>query len=299
MIVCALMVFIYIENGGRKHMKNFISSNWLKENINNKDILIFDVRYELGNEDYGLEEYKKGHIPGAIFIPMEDVLTGEVRKHGGRHPLPNLDDFANDMNNYGVDDSKTVVVYDDGELAMAGRLWWMLKYIGKKEVFVLNGGISQWKEQGYDLSVEETKFNKGEKLTLEINDKMVADVQDVRKAIEDKKTVIVDSRTSDRYMGEVEPIDKIPGHIPTAVNYSWKELVENFSDLDLEKLDVHYRDLKPYDRIIAHCGSGITGIVNIMFLDEIGLESALYLGGYSDWISYDENIIINETNKEK
>lgn len=280
-------------------MINFISSNWLMKNIDNKKTLIFDVRYELGNEDYGLEEYKKGHIPGAIYIPMEEILTGEVKKHGGRHPLPKLDDFANNMNNYGVDDSKTIVVYDDGELAMAGRLWWMLKYIGKKEVFILRGGISRWKEKGYRLSVEETKISKGDKLSLNINDNMVADIQDVRKAIDDKEAVIVDSRTSDRYMGEVEPIDKIPGHIPTAVNYPWKELVENFSDLDLEKIETHYRELKDFKKTIIHCGSGITGTVNIMFMNEIGLQPVLYIGGYSDWVSYDENIIINETNQKK
>ncbi|WP_422486910.1 sulfurtransferase [Gudongella sp. DL1XJH-153] len=276
-------------------MKNFITTKWLKENLDMENLLIFDVRYELGNESYGEEEYNKGHIKGAIFVPMEGLLTGTVREHGGRHPLPDMEEFARRINDLGVDDSKTVVIYDDGELAMAGRLWWMLKYIGKVEVFLLKGGIKEWKDKGYSLSLEKLDPSKGGELTLKIKNSMIADVGDVRQAIEKVDEVIVDSRTPDRYKGEIEPIDRIPGHIPTAVNYPWTELVENLGEIDTEKLAAHYSDLAQYKKIIVHCGSGITGTVNIMFMDEIGLEPVLYLGGYSDWISYDQNKIVDET----
>ena len=279
-------------------MKNFVTTSWLKDNLNKGNLVVFDVRYQLGNEDYGLEEYGKGHIEGAIFVPMEGILTGEVKAHGGRHPLPDLNDFASNMEKFGVDDGKTVVVYDDGELAMAGRLWWMLKYIGKKEVFILKGGIKEWTEKGYGLSREKVEPARGGALTINKKPGMVADVEDVRKAIGDAGQVIVDSRTPDRYRGEIEPIDRIPGHIPTAVNYPWTELVEDLGDMDHEKLAAHYSDLGRYDRILVHCGSGITGTVNIMFMDEVGLEPVLYLGGYSDWISYEENEIVREAEAE-
>ena len=275
-------------------MKNFVTTDWLKDNLKSENLVIFDVRYELGNEDYGQEEYDKGHIEGAVFVPMEDILTGEVKAHGGRHPLPDLNDFASNMERLGVDDGKTVVVYDDGELAMAGRLWWMLKYIGKTEVFILKGGIKEWKEKGYGVSIDRVKPVRGKVLTTSIDAEMIADVEDVRKAIARDDQVIVDSRTPDRYRGEIEPIDRIPGHIPSAVNYPWTELVEELGDIDHERLAAHYSGLGGYDRILVHCGSGITGTVNIMFMDEVGIEPVLYLGGYSDWISYEENEIVRE-----
>ncbi|MCR3955395.1 MAG: sulfurtransferase [Gudongella sp.] len=275
-------------------MKNFVTANWLKGNLKSENLVIFDVRYELGNEDYGMAEYDKGHIEGAIFVPMEDILTGEVKTHGGRHPLPDLNDFASNMERFGVDDGKIVVVYDDGELAMAGRLWWMLKYIGKTEVFILKGGIKEWKEKGYGMSIDRVEHVRGNDLTTSINDEMIADVEDIRNAITRDDQVIVDSRTPDRYRGEIEPIDRIPGHIPSAVNYPWTELVEEPGDIDHERLTAHYSGLGKYDKIFVHCGSGITGTVNIMYMNEIGLEPVLYLGGYSDWISYDENEIVRE-----
>lgn len=276
-------------------MKNFVTTKWLKDNLDKDNLLIFDVRYELGNEDYGEEEYDKGHIEGAIFVPMEDLLTGNVEIHGGRHPLPDMNKFVRNINDLGVDDVKTVVIYDDGELAMAGRLWWMLKYIGKEKVFLLKGGIKEWKDNDYGLSVDKVETSKGGELTLKIKNRMIANVDDVRGAMEKSDEIIVDSRTPDRYKGEIEPIDRIPGHIPTAVNYPWTELVENLGKIDTKKLEAHYSDLAQYKKIIVHCGSGITGTVNIMFMEEIGLEPVLYLGGYSDWISYDENKIVDET----
>ncbi|WP_409227939.1 sulfurtransferase [Gudongella sp. SC589] len=275
-------------------MKNFVTTDWLKDNLNGENIVVFDVRYQLGNEGYGLEEYKKGHIDGAVFVPMEDILTGEVREHGGRHPLPDLNDFTTNMKNLGVENGKIVVAYDDGELAMAGRLWWMLRYIGKDDVFILKGGISEWKEKGFGLSTKEVEPVKGVALTTRIKDEMIADVEDVRRAMGKDDQIIVDSRTPDRYRGEIEPIDRIPGHIPSAVNYPWTDLVDDIGAVDGEKLTAHYSRLGKYDKILVHCGSGITGTVNIMFMDEIGLQPVLYLGGYSDWISYEENEIVRE-----
>ncbi|MGM0396614.1 MAG: sulfurtransferase [Bacillota bacterium] len=282
-------------------MKNFVTSEWLKENSGRDNLLIFDVRYQLGNEEYGLEEYNKGHIDGAIFIPMEDILTGNVGEHGGRHPLPDMMKFSQTINDLGVDNESTVVAYDDGELAMAGRLWWMLRYIGKEEVYILKGGIKEWKDRGYDLSKDIPEPSRGGRLTLSKKPDMIADVQDVRRAIQKEDEVVVDSRTPDRYRGEIEPIDRIPGHIPTSVNYPWTELVENMDkwDSEIEKLKNHYRDLQKYNKILVHCGSGITGTVNAMFMEEVGLKPVLYLGGYSDWISYEENRVINEFSENK
>lgn len=275
-------------------MKNLVSPTWLKESMLKDSVLIFDVRYKLGDEIYGREEYDKGHIPGAIFIEMEDLLTGEIKDHGGRHPLPNMEIFRRKINELGVDDNIDVVVYDDGEIAMAGRLWFMLRYLGKENVYVLNGGIKEWIALGNKVDIEVSQPKQRGALTANYNNEMIADVDEVKKAINDNSVAIVDSRTSERYRGEIEPIDRIPGHIPTALNYPWPELVEEDKKWTRESLQKHYKDLIKFDQIFVHCGSGITGTVNMIFLEEAGLRPKLYAGGYSDWISYDDNEIDKE-----
>ena len=274
-------------------MKNFKTIDWLKENLNREDLIIFDVRHALGHDDYGINAYNKDHIPNAIFISLEETLTGEVRQHGGRHPLPHMEEFAEKMNQLGVDDEAIVLVYDQGNLSMAGRLWWMLKYIGLKEVYVLLGGYDEWESNNYPVNDHKPNISKGKRLSLNIQKDLIAYIKDAKETIAKDNQVLVDSRTCERYKGQVEPIDKIPGHIPGAINLPWTDLA-NY-EFDQEKLREYFKGLENYDKLMVHCGSGITASVNIMFMEEVGLSPVLYLGGYSDWISYPENEIIRES----
>lgn len=135
-------------------MKNLVTVDWLKENMDNENLIIFDVRNVLGDDSFGKEEYKKDHIPNAIHVPAEEILTGELEEHGGRHPLPDMHQFADRMKEFGVDDESTVILYDDSDLQMAGRLWWMLKYIGFKKIYLVFGGYSAWKARNYPITTD-------------------------------------------------------------------------------------------------------------------------------------------------
>lgn len=275
-------------------MKNFVTPTWLSENSQNKDSVILDARAELTDPEAGFRQYKNGHIKGAQFVSLEDTMSGIIGKHGGRHPLPDMKAFIETMRHLGMNDSSTVVVYDDGSLSMAGRLWWLLKYAGKSNVFVLEGGIKQWLQQGFDTTTEITEPETADFLHLSVNPSMLVEMPEVIKATEDPSTAIIDSRAKKRYTGEFEPMDSRPGHIPSALNYPWKELIadETFpSQSDIQK---KFAPLTEYKKIIVHCGSGITGTVNTLFMDEAGLDSSLYLGGYSDWISHNENPVVTE-----
>ncbi|WMM25286.1 sulfurtransferase [Tissierella sp. MB52-C2] len=272
-------------------MKNIISQEWLKNNISKEDLIILDTRAELNDPSYGFNEYNKGHIKGAQFVSMEEVMTGELREHGGRHPLPNMDEFIENMKSLGIEDNSTVVIYDDGELAMAGRLWWILKYSGKNKVYVLEGGIKSWVENDLELTTEIPKVKKSNSLTLNLAPSMEVDMDYVKKVITDKDIAIIDSRAYERYIGKIETIDKVAGHIPSALNYPWTNLVED-GIKPKEELEEYFKPLKDYKEVIVHCGSGITGTVNLMFMEEIGLKPKFYVGGYSDWISYEDNEIV-------
>lgn len=275
-------------------MKNIVSKEWLINNISREDLVILDVRAELNDPDYGLREYQKGHIRGAQYVSMEDTLTGKVQAHGGRHPLPNMEKFIEDMKKLGINDDSIVFIYDDGDLAMAGRLWWLLKYSGKDKVFILEGGIKSWIDNGLEISNEVPEIKESKSLSLNIDFSMEVDINYVNSAISSDNIAIIDSRAAERYRGEVEPIDKIPGHIPNALNYPWMNLVVDGKMKSKEELEEYFKDLKKYDEIIVHCGSGITGTVNYIFMDEIGFKPKLYVGGYSDWISYKDNKVVQD-----
>lgn len=278
-------------------MENIVSQEWLINNISREDLVILDVRAELDDPDYGLREYQKGHIRRAHYVSVEDTLTGKVDIHGGRHPLPNMEKFIENMKKLGIKEESTVVIYDDGDLAMAGRLWWMLKYSGKDKVYILEGGIKSWVDNGLEITNEAPEIKESKSLSLNIDSSMEVDINYVKSAINSDNIAIIDSRAAERYRGEIEPIDKIPGHIPNALNYPWMNLVVDGKIKSKEELEEYFKDLKKYDEIIVHCGSGITGTVNYIFMEEIGFKPKLYVGGYSDWISYEDNKVVSELGK--
>ncbi len=266
-------------------MKNIVTSNWLKENISDHNLVILDVRPNP-------KDYEKEHIKGAQYVSLGAVAAGKVSAHGGRTPLPNLDEFVENMKSLGISDTNQVLIYDDGNLSLAGRLWWLLKYIGKKGVFVLEGGIDKWIDSGGETSREIPVVNKSDSLSLNINEKIRVDMEYVKDAVNSKDIAIVDARAHERYTGQVEPLDIKAGHIPSALNYPWTDLVKDKKVIPIDELKRKFEPLEEYEEVIIYCGSGVTATVPYLLMDEIGLEPKMYPGSFSDWISYDENEVV-------
>ena len=277
-------------------MKNFKDAKWLIENIDDKDTIILDVRAALTDPLEGKREYDRGHIRGASYVSLEDVLTGKLESHGGRHPLPDLNKFIDHMKKLGVKDSSKVIIYDDGTLAMAGRLWYIFKLIGKEDVYILEGGIRAYIENGGPTTRDLPLIEESSDLSLKLNEDMLVDVTYVKEKINDPHTAIVDVRAHERYIGKVEPLDPVAGHIRGALNYPWTELIDEEEKINLDLIEDKFKDLKDYREIIIHCGSGITGTVAMVLLDEIGQKPTLYAGGYSDWVSYKDNEVVQGEN---
>lgn len=270
-------------------MKNFVDNIWLEDKLYGNDIVILDARGELDDPNAGEILFDSGHIPNAQYVSMEEVMSGEKGEHGGRHPLPDIDKFVEDMKGFGVDDDSTVVIYDDGDLTFAGRLLWLLRYIGKDNVFVLKGGYPEWVSSGGEITDSTPSVRKSENLSVNINEDIKRDMDYVRDSIGKDGVVLVDSRSKERFTGENEPRDSKAGRIPSAVNYPQGKLLEMEDFPSEESLKEFYKDLKDSDEIIVYCGSGISATVNYMFMEEAGFETKLYPGSFSDWISYEEN----------
>ncbi len=273
-------------------MTNLVSANWLKENLNNEKLVIVDCRFNLMDKQYGKKSYEEGHIKGAVRVDIETELSSEVKEHGGRHPLPNIEELKNTFENIGINNDSIIVAYDEGDLAAPSRLWWILKYLGHDKVYVLNGGINEFKEISEEITQEIKSIKKGN-FKVEINEDMRVNMEYVKERLYKDNVAIIDSRENQRYKGEFEPVDKKAGHIPSALNYFWMDILNKDKDkLSLkskEELENYFETLKNYDEVIVYCGSGITACPNSLALSEAGVKHKVYAGSFSDWISYEEN----------
>jgi thiosulfate/3-mercaptopyruvate sulfurtransferase len=276
-------------------MQNIVSTEWLADEIekNNKNLVIVDTRFNLRNPDEGYNQYLEGHLPGAVYVDLEKHLSGPIDKHGGRHPLPEIDILAKKLGDLGISNDSVVVIYDDQGGMNASRLWWLLNYIGVSYPAVLDGGWKKWTRE--DKSITTVVPNPSPKTLLpQLNNEWKwVDHFDVQKKLNQTDTILIDSRENPRYLGEFEPIDAVAGHIPGAKNYFWKDVLnEAGSWKEREALITHFSTIPLDKEIIVYCGSGVSACPNILALKEVGYSNVkLYAGSWSDWISYPDNPI--------
>ncbi|BAY27794.1 rhodanese domain-containing protein [Calothrix sp. NIES-2100] len=268
--------------------KLVISPAWLFEHLNDPQVVIVDCRFSLADPQLGRQQYQLSHIEGSYYLDLNQHLSSPVAEHGGRHPLPNPLDLARKLAEIGVNYQKTLVVaYDDSRFAFAARLWWLLQYLGHEQVVVLDGGFAGWQKAGYPVTNIIPQPQTANFVPKIKTDKVV-DINTVKSTKDLPEVALVDSRESDRYRGEREPIDKIAGHIPGAVNYPWQEVTDSSGYLlppDAQRR--RWENLAKSEEIIVYCGSGVTACVNLLSLELAGIsQGKLYAGSWSDWISY-------------
>jgi thiosulfate/3-mercaptopyruvate sulfurtransferase len=269
--------------------KTIISAKDLIKNVNNDDFIIFDCRCDIGDSSYGIEAYNEGHIENSIFIDIDHDLASEKTSDSGRHPLPDPRLFSEKLSQWGMSNNKQAVVYDDAGGAFAGRMWWILKWLGHSNVAVLDGALGAWMSIGGKLTSKPTIF---ERAVFEPNpnDNMYVSIKDVEDAQYKMNKLIIDARSRERYLGIKDPVDPIAGHIPGAVSHplgmnldknghfkSPEELRHNFNKIIGDTVS---------SDIISMCGSGITACHNILALEICGIKDVtLFVGSWSEWIT--------------
>jgi thiosulfate/3-mercaptopyruvate sulfurtransferase len=275
------------------HMNHIVSMEWLAKHYEDRDVVVVDCRFALGKPESGREGYVKDHIPGAFYLDLERDLSGPIQEHGGRHPLPDLGDLSLKLGELGVDSSKTVVAYDDQGGAMASRLWWLLRFLNHERVRVMDEGYSQWKAAGYPVTDAPTPAAAPALFSPKVQRQMLISILELKEKLGAPNVTLIDSREPKRYLGLEEPIDKVAGHIPTAQNYFWKEVLDGNGRWKSEDtLQERFGGVHPEDEVIVYCGSGVTACPNVLALNEAGYKKVrLYAGSWSDWISYEENPI--------
>lgn len=249
-----------------------ISADELAEILDH--VRVIDMRWSLADPGGGRRGYEAGHIPGAAFLDMDEEITGDDGL--GRHPLPTREQFEEAMRNAGVWKDTRVVVYDDGGGSAAGRLWWLLRAYGHPNVSLLDGGLQAWSG---DLETGTRTYERGDFEAEELDRSMLVGIDDVPNA-----GVLIDARAPERYAGETEPVDPIPGHIPGAVNAFWKDNLDAGGRfLPPDELRKKYEALGEGD-VVVYCGSGVNACHDIIAIEMAGLRPArLYAGSYSEW----------------
>ncbi|MEH7085032.1 sulfurtransferase [Neobacillus drentensis] len=274
-------------------MKYIKDQEWVLECLNESNLRIIDCRFSLAEPEKGKQEYLQGHLPGAVFFDLEKDLSSPKQTYGGRHPMPVLEEFISKLENAGIDENKLVVAYDFGEGAYAARFCWMLQYLGHGNVYVLDGGYKSWIEASYPVTKEISAFEKT-KFHFKVQPELLATTDEVKEVVEKhlNNKILIDSREEKRFLGIEEPIDKKAGHIPGAINKPWMEGLNERYYKPAEIQKQRFKNLDPAKEMIVYCGSGVTAAPNYLALKEAGFEKVkLYIGSFSDWISYEDNKI--------
>jgi thiosulfate/3-mercaptopyruvate sulfurtransferase len=247
-------------------------------------IRVADVRWYLNRPGAGRAAYDAGHIPGAIFLDLdEDLSDPNGLGAPGRHPLPPPAAFRRRLEAAGIGSRHFVVAYDDSGGTTAARLWWMLDNLGHRGgVAVLDGGIGAWISAGRTLDTFDPRYASE---SLDLKDEWTNVVARSELAGRLGDLTLLDARAPERYRGEVEPIDPVAGHIATAVSApTAANLGADGRFLAPAELQRRYSELIDERPVVTYCGSGTTACHNSLAMRIAGLpDPILYVGSYSDW----------------
>ncbi|MEU5956349.1 sulfurtransferase [Streptomyces sp. NPDC047525] len=251
--------------------------------------VLLDIRWQLSTAKAagapafdGRAEYEKGHVPGAVFVDLDADLAGPAGS-AGRHPLPDVERFGSVMRAAGVSADRDVVVYDGGQGWAAARAWWLLRWTGHPSVRVLDGGLAAWSgplEAGDERPEAEGSF------VPETNTTDLLDA-DAAAALA-RSGLLLDARAAERYRGDVEPIDRVGGHIPGAVSAPTTENVtQDGTFRPAADLAERFNSLgaSGASEVGVYCGSGVSGAHEVLALAVAGIPASLYVGSWSEWSS--------------
>jgi thiosulfate/3-mercaptopyruvate sulfurtransferase len=268
----------------RRWSSALIHAAELAARLDDPQVRVADVRWYLGDPRRGPAEYAAGHIPGAIFVDLDRDLA--AASGPGRHPLPDPIAFADRLGELGFGDEHAIAAYDTAGGTVAARLWWMLDRLGHSSVALLDGGLAAWQDAGGTVTGTIPTHLRAT-LTLTPSWPGTLDREAVAAGVKTGGIDLVDLRAAERYRGEVEPVDRVPGHIPGARSRPVGTLLDDRGRLlPPGRLGELLRP--PSERIeasmVMSCGSGVTACLGILAARLAGLpEPLLYPGSYSDW----------------
>ncbi len=244
--------------------------------------VVLDVRWKLGDA-HGRRHHLDAHIPGAVYVDLDTELAAPASPEAGRHPLPSARDLEAAARRWGIDAGDAVVAYDDVGGTSAARVWWLLRWAGLDDVYLLDGGLESWRRSGRELHTGPVDVEPGG-VVLGAGAMPVVDADGASSLA--GHGVLLDARAAERFRGEVEPVDPRAGHIPGAVS---APTTDNLTDDGTFRRPDELRRLfsgvgvRPGAPVGVYCGSGVNAAHEIAALAIAGIDAALYPGSWSQW----------------
>ncbi|WP_030902673.1 sulfurtransferase [Streptomyces sp. NRRL F-5126] len=248
--------------------------------------VLLDVRWQLSTAAAagappfdGRSQYAAGHIPGAVFVDLDRELAAPPGERG-RHPLPDTAEFGAAMRRAGVRAGTPVVTYDGGQGWAAARAWWLLRWTGHEDVRVLDGGLAAWPGP---LSTGVEEAAEGDFLPVP---GAIGLLDADGAAALAREGLLLDARAAERYRGDVEPVDRVGGHIPGAVSAPTTDNVtEDGAFRTAAELAARFEALGAgrASGVGVYCGSGVSAAHEVLALELAGVPAALYAGSWSEW----------------
>jgi len=265
-----------------------IAVDELRDRLASPDVVVVDCRFDLAVPAAGELVYDQAHLPGAVYAHLERDLSGPRSPGSGRHPLPAAAELVARLAAWGIGAETQVVAYDAGPGSFAARLWWLLRWLGHSRVAVLDGGLAAWSTAGYTLSRECPSPDPAE-LELAPDPASTVTAEFLVGNLEHRRALVVDARAEARFQGEVEPIDRVAGHVPGARNVPFEHNLGadgRFLEAPaLRRAWATWLGEWPPASVIHMCGSGVTACHNLLAMEHAGLQgSRLYPGSWSEWI---------------
>jgi thiosulfate/3-mercaptopyruvate sulfurtransferase len=266
--------------------RTLVDVDTLLAHVADPDWRVIDVRHQLADVAFGRRAYDAGHLPGALFLHCDADLSGPMTGSNGRHPLPAPEVMAARLAACGIGKQTQVVVYDDAQGMIAGRLWWLLRWLGHDQVAVLDGGLQAWQAAGAPLTPALPKVE-AQPFVAELAEGPVG-VETVLAFLHTARLHLIDARSPDRFRGENETIDPVGGRIPGAVNRFFRDnLQADGCFKPTAQLREEWLDLlagRSPETVVHQCGSGVSACHNILAMEIAGLSgSRLYAGSWSEW----------------
>lgn len=246
---------------------------------------VFDCRFALMDTSAGERDWRSGHVPGAYYAHLDRDLSGPHAPGAGRHPWPAADAFAQWASAHGIAPGVQVVAYDAADGAFAARLWALLRMAGHEDVAVLDGGFAAWAAAGLPVDADTPPLPPPSAFAANVGAARLRDAQAVQSHLA-AGGVLLDARAPERFRGEVEPIDRVAGHVPGARNRPYALNLRDGRFKPAAELADEFAALAPTpDAVVVMCGSGVTACHHLLAMAHAGLPgAALYAGSWSGWV---------------
>jgi|GEM_PF-1223593 len=298
-------------------MKIWITEQEAYKLVQNNDAVLFDCRGIMDNLEQSIQNYQEERIEGAAYI--HSFLMGNNPISGGRHPLPDLNDFIDIVESFAQ--GKMIIGYDNRNSFYGTRFVFLCHLVGLECLLIQEGyeDLSLFKkstkdpidgkqhatlklykctDKEFEMAVETYEELANRDLNQNFNKDIITfcnNIQYIIKAPQDD-VVLIDARAHERYIGEVEPMDKIAGHIPSAINIPFSEVYADGVPKNDEALRNVFKNVLGKESII-YCGSGLSATPLYAALKTLDQNVKVYAGSYSEWVSKYPNQI--ETGEQK